>query len=191
MTTMPAAELMTADEFLALPLDADGYGYAPCLVDGELVVTKPTVEHQDVVGRVYFALAKWIEAHDGRGFVIHEIDILIDDLNVYEPDVLWYAEGRRPARHDLAPYPMPELAVEVRSPSTWRYDVGAKKAGYERKGLPELWLVDPRVGEVLVFRRSRPDAPRFDVSIELATGDVLESPLLEGFALPLDALFAD
>ncbi len=191
MTTMPAAEPMTADEFLALPLDDDGYGYAPCLVDGELVVTKPTVEHQETVRRLYHSLGDWIASDSDRGYVIHEIEILIDDLNVYEPDLLWYAEGRRPGRHDLAPYPMPDLAVEVRSPSRRRYDVGPKKAGYERRGLPELWLVDPRVREVLVFRRSRPDAPRFDVSIELGTGDVLESPLLAGFALPLDALFAD
>jgi hypothetical protein len=44
---------------------------------------------------------------------------------------------------------------------------------------------------VLVFRRSTPDAPRFDVSLQLAAGDALSSPLLEGFALPLDRLFAD
>jgi hypothetical protein len=37
---------------------------------------------------------------------------------------------------------LPDLAVEVRSPSTWRYDVGKKKATYERGGLPELWPVD-------------------------------------------------
>ena len=44
---------------------------------------------------------------------------------------------------------MPDIAVEVRSPSTWRYDIGAKKSGYERRGLPELWLVDTRADEVL------------------------------------------
>ena len=50
---------------------------------------------------------------------------------------------------------MPDLAVEVRSPSTWRYDVGAKKDGYERHGLPELWLVDTEARSVLVYRRAR------------------------------------
>jgi hypothetical protein len=33
------------------------------------------------------------------------------------------------------PSPLPQLAAEVRSPSTWRYDIGAMNAGYERDGL--------------------------------------------------------
>ncbi len=53
--------------------------------------------------------------------------------------------------------------VDVRSPSTWRYDIGTKKSVYEREGLPELWLVDTDAGVLLVFRRSTPKAPSFDV----------------------------
>ncbi|MGI8660892.1 MAG: Uma2 family endonuclease [Thermoleophilaceae bacterium] len=82
--------------------------------------------------------------------------------------MVWYAEGRAPARLDRPPYPMPDLAVEVRSPSTWRYDLGAKKSGY---------------------RRSRPRATAFDVSLELTREEELRSPLLAGFALPLTELF--
>jgi Uma2 family endonuclease len=190
-TAMSAAQTMTADEFLALPLDRDEYGVAPCLVEGELVVTRPNIEHQEIRDRLQVAVFDWVRARPGRGFVISEIDILIDLRNVYEPDVLWYAEGRRPGRRDLAPYPMPDLAVEVRSESTWRHDVGAKKSGYERRGLPELWLVDTPASEVLVFKRSAPGAARFDLSLELTAADVLESPLLPGFALPLAELFAD
>ncbi|HEX8743903.1 MAG TPA: hypothetical protein VF712_12280 [Thermoleophilaceae bacterium] len=44
---------------------------------------------------------------------------------------------------------------------------------------------------MLVFRRLKPAAPRFDVALELAAGDVLESPLLEGLALAVDQLFAE
>jgi len=84
---------------------------------------------------------------------------------------------------------MPDLAVEVRSPSTWRYDIGLKKGAYERHGLPELWLVDTDADAVLVFRRSEPTAPTFDVSLELAREDDLRSPLLSGFVLPVAALF--
>ncbi len=81
--------------------------------------------------------------------------------------------------------------MEVRSPGTWRYDVGRKKAVYESGGLPELWLVDTAADEVLVFRRSAPDAPAFDVAEELSHGDTLTSPLLPGFALELDELFVE
>ncbi|HEX8647332.1 MAG TPA: Uma2 family endonuclease [Thermoleophilaceae bacterium] len=187
---MTVAQRMTAEEFLELPLDRDEYGFAPCLVEGELVVNRPDVWHQETGGRIFVELRNWIEGGQGRGYAIYEIDVLIDDLNVYEPDVLWYAEGRGPRRVDRAPHPVPDLAVEVRSPSTWRHDVGAKKAGYERGGVQELWLVDTAAGSVLVFRRSAPDGPAFDIALELTAGDTLGSPLLEHFELPLDRLFA-
>jgi len=189
MTTMPTAEPMTAQEFLALPEAQHGRPWN--LVAGELVVNEPTLEHQAVAQRLSFALARWIEAGAGRGLAIRPLDVLIDDRNVYAPDVLWYSEPRRPDRRAEPPYPIPDLAVEVRSPSTWRHDIGVKKDGYERGGLPELWLVDTPAAEVLVFRRSRPGAPTFDVSLQLARGDVLQSPFLEGFALPVGRLFAD
>lgn len=102
---------------------------------------------------------------------------------------MWYSEGRAPGRHDDRPYPIPDLAVEVRSASTWRYDIGSKKAAYERAGLPELWLVDTAADVVLVFRRSAPTAVTFDLALELAVGEELTSPRLPGFTRSLRELF--
>jgi Uma2 family endonuclease len=82
---------------------------------------------------------------------------------------------------------VPDLCVEVRSPSTWRYDIGRKKSVYEASGLPELWLVD--YDAVLVFRRSQPAEPSFDVALELSREDRLASPQLPGFGLDLAGLF--
>jgi Uma2 family endonuclease len=182
---MPVAQFMTADEFLALPYD----GRRTELIEGEVVLHEPKMPHQRVIVRLLFGLEEWVRAESGRGEVILPLDVRIDDLNVYGPDLLWYAEGRVPARPIAPSFPVPDLAVEVRSPSTWRYDIGAKKSGYERGGLPELWLVDTAADEVLIFRRSEPNAPTFDVSLELAIEDVLTSSLLPGFELPLRSLF--
>lgn len=79
--------------------------------------------------------------------------------------------------------------MEVRSPSTWRYNVGAKKAAYERHGLRELWLVDTAAEAVLVFRRSAARMVVFDVALELARDEQLSSPLLPDFALAVAELF--
>jgi len=61
------------------------------------------------------ALETWIRAAPGRGLVTWPIDVLIDERNVFGPDLLWYADGRSPARDTERPYPMPDLAVEARS----------------------------------------------------------------------------
>jgi Uma2 family endonuclease len=81
---------------------------------------------------------------------------------VFAPDVWWLAD---PSRIDPDEYfrGVPDLAVEVRSPSTWHYDVGAKRQRYEQYGLPELWLVDTTGRVVTALRRSGPSAPGFDV----------------------------
>jgi Uma2 family endonuclease len=187
MNAMSIAAQMTADEYLLLPYD----GRRTQLVAGEVVLDAPAWTHQFVCTDLLFALVTWTRAEAGRGVAILPVDVRLDDRNVYNPDILWYGEERAPRRGDSRPYPIPDIAVEVRSPSTWRYDVGVKKSVYEQRALPELWLVDPRAQTVLVFRRSRPRAAGFDVALELERDELLTSAQLPGFALALGELFAD
>jgi Uma2 family endonuclease len=187
MGAMPTAQRMTADEFLRLP-DTDDLRSAE-LVEGELIVDPPRARHQLVAGEIIYALMKWSRSGERRGTVWFNLGVQLDERNVYQPDVLWYPSGAEPDLDARPPSPLPQLAVEVRSPSTWRYDIGAKKAAYEREGLLELWLVDTDAKVVLVFRRSAPDVPSFDLALELT--DTLTSPQLDGFELPLVELFPE
>ncbi len=186
MNAMQVAQRMTADEYIALEQPE---WPRTQLVDGEIVVNQPALKHQILHGRLFRALDGWIQASDGRGLVVSPLDVRLDDRNVYAPDLLWYRAERAPSIADKAPYPMPDLAIEIRSPSTWRYDIGTKKTVYEREGLPELWLVDSDAAVLLVFRRSAASAPSFDVALELDAGATLTSPLLPDFALDVGALF--
>ncbi len=187
MRAVPVAQQMTADEFLALPVSERGW--TADLIDGEVVVNEPAAFHGHVQGNLFLILGNWTRAEPGRGTAVVPRDIAIDEHNVFKPDVLWYADGRLPDPHSPPPYAMPGLAAEVRPPSTWRYDVGAKKAGYERRGLPELWLIDTVARSLLVFRRSRVGAEQFDVALEIGEDAYLETPLLAGFSLRVGDLF--
>lgn len=186
MTAVPTAAPLTAEEFLALPL-SEQERHAE-LVGGEIVVNEPSALHGHVQMNLSVALANWAWAEPGRGSPVFPREVDIDERNVFAPDLLWYAEGRLPDALSPPPYPLPDLAVEVRSPATWRYDLGPKMAAYERKGLPELWLVDVVARTLLVFRRSTP-APSFDVALELDERAQLGSPLLPGFELAVDEVF--
>ena len=155
------------------------------LIDGVVVVSQPTVLHQRVCARIHRALEAWTGSEHGRGEASWPLDVRLDDGTVLAPDVLWFAEPL-PADATRAPR-LPELAVEVRSGATWVYDVGPKRAHYERDGLGELWLADTASRTLLVYRRSRPDAG-FDVALELGADETLTSPLLPGFAVPVGDL---
>ena len=188
--TMPVAERMTAAKFLALPVPERGRPWN--LVDGEVVVNEPTRLHAGALGALHLALGSWTEGEEAaRGEASLAVDVELDGRNVFAPDLLWWAEGRVPPRDARPPYPMPDIAVEVRSPATWRYDIGEKKAGYERHGLPELWLLDTVADRVRVLRRSHPGGPRFDVEFDLGSEKTLTSPLLPGFELPLAGVFPE
>lgn len=113
---------------------------------------------------------------------------MLDERNVFASDVWWVAEEHKLSRDDKRFYLPPDLAVEVRSPSTWRFDTGPKKDTYERLGLPELWLVDTKAEKVLVHRRSSSEASTFDVTLEIGATEVLTSPLLPGFTLAVSEL---
>jgi Uma2 family endonuclease len=185
MSRVAVAQRLDASAYLA-QRDPDRWTE---LVEGEVVehVNAPRLVHQRIVANLLDALRAWTRG-PGHGEAVGHVDVQLDQANVYAPDVLWFADptGLDP---QAAAQSLPDLAVEVRSPGTWRYDVGTKKRVYERTGLRELWLVDDQAPAVLVFRRATPSSPVFDVEHEAGPGDVLTSPLLPGLRLPVDDLF--
>ena len=82
---------------------------------------------------------------------------------------------------------VPDLVVEVLSPSTGRRDLQIKRDIYERNGVREYWLLDPRRREITVLVR-RPDG-RFGSARTVAGDKPARSVLLRGFAVRPSAIF--
>ncbi len=180
MTVQTAAPRITAEEFLSRD-----YPIGSELVDGVVYEMDPAFDHQEVVSRLNRWMGNWA-ADTGLGRVGVGGNWVLSDGHVYKPDVWWKAERPRGVRDDGPP----ELAIEVRSPGTWALDVGPKLRRYESSGTAELWLVDTPSSPVLVFRRDD-SGPGFADAVEFGAGETLTSPLLPGFALAVDELFAD
>jgi Uma2 family endonuclease len=175
MSLMTAS--LTADEFLA-----GDYPVGSELINGEVFVNDPAFPHQEIAGRIYVALVLWTRSKRGRGRAGYGGNWVLADGHVYKPDVWWTAARPTGSRHSGPP----DLAVEVRSPGTWHRDIGPKLHQYQVSRTPELWLVDSPAHTVLVFR-----GPDFRSGVELAAGQQLTTPLLPGFAVGVDELFAD
>ena len=179
---------MSATEYLATPESRPGQHTE--LIDGTVIVTEAKMPHARAQTELIYRLRRWIEEGEARGQVSVPTDIVIDQSNVFAPDVWWVGEHRRPALDQLYLDGLPDLVIEIRSPSTWIRDLRVKLPRYEAAGVPEAWYVDTGARMVFVFRRSRADAPTFDVSLELGIDQELTSPLLPGFALPVSQIFA-
>lgn len=183
---------MTADEFFSVLPESNYVRYQ--LVDGRLVVHEgvPSLPHQNAVANIVVELHNWTRAEPSRGFACLPSDFRMDDRNVFAPDVWWVAEGRRPAPDAEYPTELPDLVVEVRSPSTWRHDRGRKRQLYGEAGVSELWVVDPDDKTIVICRRSAVAAAAgvgYDVEVTLAGDYSITSPLLPGFSMPVAEVF--
>jgi len=82
---------------------------------------------------------------------------------------------------------VPDLVVEVLSPSTARRDRGPKRDIYERNGVREYWLVDPRRREITVLARGVDG--RLGPEHTVAGDDPARSTLLAGFSVRPSDIF--
>ncbi|MEQ1912199.1 MAG: Uma2 family endonuclease [Vicinamibacterales bacterium] len=85
---------------------------------------------------------------------------------------------------------VPELVVEISSPSTRTRDETIKLRLYERAGVLEYWVADTDADVVRVYRR---EGDGFNAPLELsrASGSVLATPLLPDLRVTLDTVFCD
>jgi Uma2 family endonuclease len=183
ITATPGVKL-TYKDFVRFPDD----GMRHELIDGEHYVTpSPNTRHQEVLGRLYLALAGWLEDHPiGRVFLA-PFDVVFTPFDVVEPDLLYMSNERGAEILTAANVRgTPNLVIEIGSPGTRRRDAGVKKALYERAGVDEYWLVDPGRDLIRVFRRG---AVGFAAATEWSARRRLTSPLLPGFVLSLERVF--
>ena len=178
---MVATALMTAEEFAQMNT-AENENYE--LVDGELIpLSSANLTHSVVKDRTA-RLAWGYFDENPIGGAASEIDCRINSNTVRRPDLCifigddwWSLDAKR------VPLPFaPTIAVEVLSPSEHALDITRKVRDYLGAGSKEVWLIDQENGEVQV---------RTKAGIRLLqAGDVLDSPLLPGFAVNVTDLLA-
>lgn len=179
---------LTYDDFLRIPDDGKRHE----IIDGVHYVTAaPTVGHQELLGRLHLAIGNFLvgRRHLGRVF-LSPLDVVLSYYDVVEPDLLFIAGDQQDILTEANVQGPPALVVEILSPSTRKRDEGIKRKLFEKKGIREYWMVDPKGLRVTVFRRDK--AGQFPRLMELHSGQAsqLETPLLPGFALSIDELFA-
>ncbi len=133
-STYPS-DLLTCEDLWAIPDD----GRRREIIDGALVVNpSPLVRHQRVSARLHVLLAS---ACPPDAYVLAApLDYRIGDHTLVIPDLI---VARTSAFSEERLERTPMLIVEIRSPSTARYDAGTKRLVYEAAGVPWYWMGDP------------------------------------------------
>ena len=177
----PAAKL-TYEDYRNTPED-ERYE----LLDGELVMTAaPNIAHQRVSSRLERRLAAFVE-EKGLGEVFRApTDVMLSDTNVVQPDILFVSIDRADIITADNVQGAPDLVVEVLSSTTAKRDWRDKLDLYSKHGVQEFWLVDPETEIVWVLL---PNESSLEVAKIYGKGDMLTSPMLEGFTLDLEQVF--
>jgi Uma2 family endonuclease len=176
-------------EFEALQ-DNAGWSMGIELIAGEAVVVTPEGGASSAArGELHVALRRWQEDTGDEGLVLQDVFVAFPEGSRPAPDISWWSAERRSPVSRGAMQSIPDLVVEVLSPSTRANDLGVKRELYMDSGVSELWLVDPdasTITRVLADPGRSVDAGQDEV---LGQGDSLRSDLLPGFTLQLARVF--
>lgn len=91
----------------------------------------------------------------GGWLLLHEPELHLGEA-VLVPDLAGWRRARMPEMPHVAAFSLaPDWACEVLSPSTAALDRAGKMAVYAREGVGHLWLVDPLLQSLEVYRLER------------------------------------
>lgn len=173
---------MTYADFAAFPDDL----IRREIIDGKVLVTPAAnIRHQLIVGRIAVALFDHVRREGGGLVLFAPVDVLLSEHDIVEPDVLFIADDRADIITEPNIKGAPTLCVEVVSnPTTDRV---RKHALYERAGVPNYWIADPRRDIVDVFRLND---GRYEDAVVLRPGDTLTLAELPGFTADVAEIFS-
>ena len=125
------------------------------IIGGELYVSpQPTVPHIQAAYRLGLLLGPFDLGREGLGGwrILPEPELHLR-ADVLIPDLGGWRRERLPSRpQGVGITVAPDWVCEVLSPSTEKLDRGRKMTVYAREGVKHLWLVDPRVQSLEVYR---------------------------------------
>lgn len=189
MSTATASELMTAEEFLALPDDPN---VERMLILGRIweePMTRRNRRHSTTESQVVFQLVSWNRTHpdprctvasgEAGALLRRNPDTVVGiDVACFSPDIA-ESDSDEMTVFDGPPI----LAVEILSPSDTNKKTQAKVKDYLTSGVKLVWLIDPTFRTVTVHQ---PDAdPEMFAGDDELTGD----PHLPGLRIRVSSLF--
>ncbi len=130
---------LTYEEFKHFPDD----GMRHEIIDGvHYMSPAPGTDHQNASRHIQFSLYRQIEL-EGKGQVFNApVDLELAPTDVVEPDLVVVLEENRDIILRSRLRGVPDLVVEILSPSTSNRDSTLKLALYESHRVPEYWIVD-------------------------------------------------
>ena len=111
------------------------------IINGKVVMmASPTMNHMFIAGNIYNLFFNYLRGK--RCVPLQDgVTLFLDEKENYKPDMMVVCDPDKAKTKGV--FGVPDLAVEVLSPSTAKNDKGHKKDVYEKHGVREYWIVNP------------------------------------------------
>jgi Uma2 family endonuclease len=180
--TIDNSKAWTVEDYLLL-----GEMTTSCqLIDGDLIMSpSPSPCHQRISRRIFNSLSKF--AQEGDEVFYAPIDLYIDEKNVLQPDLLFISNENKDIITNRGIEGVPDLVVEIISPSNIFTDRNKKKKIYQQIGVREFWIVDPANKTFEVYSKNQED---IDIpSLFLVAEGEIRTAVLPDLTLNLKDIF--
>lgn len=174
--------LWTEEQYLRL---TSGCNRLVEFTDGRLeVLPIPTKRHQAILRALFLALFPFVRDLGGDTFFA-PLRLRIREGKFREPDLLLVKDAHDPRSQDDY-WRGADLVAEVVSADNPLRDTRDKQSDYEEAHVPEYWIVNPVDETVAVLIL---DGDEYIDHGVFGRGDEVDSPLLPGFKVAVNALF--
>ena len=159
------------------------------LINGDLIMSpSPLLLHQLIIGKLHLLISNHLQQSNIGGLVVlSPMDVRLDEENIFQPDLLYISEERKLELVQDRISGAPDLIIEILSPSTAYYDLKEKKDFYERYGVKEYLIIDPKRfdAEVYVLTENQ-----FELQQKEKHNGTISLNTLPGLQINLQKLFA-
>ena len=111
----------------------------------------PDFFHQKLSGELYSSILNQIKKINAGECVAAPMDVFFDASNAYQPDILFIAKENLGIIKDGKIRGTPDMIIEILSPGSVKNDKITKRNVYERNGVKEYFIVDPKTKEVITY----------------------------------------
>ena len=165
------------------------------LIDGVLyhVAAAPNTKHHDVSDNTGDLVKAVIQPQRLGRIYRAPFALRLSDTNTVEPDLLYISVERRHIITARGCEGIPDLVVEVLSPSNSARDVAVKRELYARHSIPEYWIENPIQETVLALTEPVviDGVGEYTTETLYSVGDTLTTDRIPGLAIAVADIFAD
>ena len=111
----------------------------------------PSTKHQSASANLFKLLSRHIDDRNLGKLFYAPIDLILDPTTILQPDLLFVFSSHQQIITERAVEGVPDLVVEILSPTTSRTDRVTKAQIYARYGVPVYWIVDPDEESIEIY----------------------------------------